>query len=159
MVNARRSHHAGGFSLLELILVVVIIGVIGAIAIPRLSRGAAGAADSALVGNLAVLRNAIDMYGTEHTGTFPTVANIVDQLTLYTDVAGNTQSTPDAIYIYGPYVRQVPPLPVGAKKGSNGIAAADSTGVGWIYTASTGDIRSNTTASEQDVSGKLYSDY
>ena len=55
-----------GFSLIELVIVVVIIGIIAAIAIPRLSRGSQGAADSALSGNLAVLRAAIELYATEH---------------------------------------------------------------------------------------------
>src|SRR5688572_30235377 len=77
----------GGFSLIELVIVVVIIGIIAAIAIPRLSRGSAGAADSALSGNLAVLRNAVDLYATEHGGTFPKLAQFSNQLTQYTDAA------------------------------------------------------------------------
>ncbi len=94
-----------GFSLIELVIVVVIIGIIGAIAIPRLSRGAEGAADSALTGNLAVLRNAIDLYQTEHGGTFPTTGDIVNQLTQYTDDAGATSATKTGAFIYGPYLR------------------------------------------------------
>ena len=61
-----------GFSLIELVIVVVIIGIIGAIAIPRMSRGAKGAADSAVTANLTVLRNALDLYSTEHVGVYPT---------------------------------------------------------------------------------------
>lgn len=147
-----------GFSLIELVIVVVIIGIIGAIAIPRLSRGAEGAADSALTGNLAVLRNAIDLYQTEHGGTFPTTGDIVNQLTQYTDDAGATSATKTGAFIYGPYLRAVPPLPVGTKKGSVGIAAADAAGIGWIYDAATGSIRANTTT-EADAKGKLYSAY
>ena len=60
-----RNHRNRGFSLLELVIVVVIIGIIAAIAIPRMSRGSAGAADAALTGNLAVLRNAIDLFAAE----------------------------------------------------------------------------------------------
>src|SRR3954467_5043725 len=82
-----------GFSLIELVIVVVIIAIIGAIAIPRLSRGSAGAADSSRVGNLRVLRSAIDLYASEHGGTFPTVANISTQLTQYTDDQGATSAT------------------------------------------------------------------
>ncbi|MCC6679094.1 MAG: prepilin-type N-terminal cleavage/methylation domain-containing protein [Phycisphaerales bacterium] len=146
------------FSLIELVIVVVIIGIIGAIAIPRMSRGAAGASDSALTANLAVLRNAIDLFQSEHGGAYPTAGGIVNELTLYTDATGATSATQTGAYIYGPYLRAVPPLPVGAKKGSTGIAAADGAGVGWIYTAATGKINANTTT-EADASGKLYAAY
>ena len=148
-----------GFSLLELVVVVVIIGIIAAIAIPRLSRGSAGAADAALAGNLAVMRNAIDLYSAEHNGAFPTVANIASAMLQYTNATGGISATRDATYIYGPYIRKIPPLPVGAKRGCTGIAAATGDGVGWIYSATPGDIKANTTSTEKDVSGKLYSDY
>lgn len=147
-----------GFSLLELVIVVVIMAIIAAIAIPRMSRGSAGATDSAVAGNLAVLRNSIDLYATEHGGTYPTLAAIVNQLTQYTDNVGDPQAAKDATHIYGPYIRTIPPLPVGAKKGETGIAAADAAGVGWIYTVATGEIKANTTT-EADVTGKLYSAY
>lgn len=154
--NLRQSR---GFSLIELVIVVVIIAIIGAIAIPRVSRGAAGAADSAVVGNLSVLRTAIDLYQTEHDGAYPSEANIVDQLTQFTDAAGNTNATKTAVFIYGPYLRTVPPLPVGSKKGSTGIAAADGAGVGWIYSAADGSIRTNTAVGEVDARGVAYSTY
>ena len=117
---ARTNRRRRGFSLLELVIVVVIVGIIAAIAIPRMSRGSAGAADSALSGNLAVLRNAIDLYGAEHDGTLPGATTIANQLTLYTTSAGATSATKTGAYIYGPYVRTIPALPVGAKKGENG---------------------------------------
>ena len=148
-----------GFSLLELVIVVVIIGIIAAIAIPRLSRGTEGAAESALAGNLDVLRNAIDTYGAEHLGTYPTVAAIVNQLTTYTDASGGAQAAQDTTHIYGPYIRKIPKLPVGAKRGQTGIAATNGATIGWIYTQATGEIRANTTASEKDDTGRLYSDY
>src|SRR5690348_13719205 len=102
-----------GFSLIELVIVVVIIGIIAAIAIPRLSRGASGAADSAVAGNLTVLRNAIDLYATEHGGTYPALSTFETQLTQFTDTAGATSATKTATAIFGPYIRKLPPLPVG----------------------------------------------
>ncbi|HVX84467.1 MAG TPA: prepilin-type N-terminal cleavage/methylation domain-containing protein [Phycisphaerae bacterium] len=152
------NHKHRGFSLIELVVVVVIVGILAAIAIPRLSRGSAGAADSALAGNLAVLRKAIDLYSSEHGGSFPTATNFASAMTQYTDSSGTLSATPSSTCIYGPYLRSIPPLPVGAAKGNNGVAAATGSGVGWIYTASTGTIQANTTT-EADISGKLYSAY
>lgn len=155
----KKRRRRGGFSLLELVIVIVIMGIVAAVAIPRMSRGSAGAADAALSGNLSVLRNAIDMYAGEHDGTYPAAATIEDQLTLYTDSTGATNATKTSTFAFGPYIRKIPALPVGAKKGKTKIAAADAADVGWIYTVGTGAIQSNTTASEKDSNDKAYSDY
>jgi general secretion pathway protein G len=155
-----------GFSLIELVIVVVIIGIIAAIAIPRLSRGAAGAADSALSGNLTVLRNAIDLYATEHGGVYPALATFDSQLTQFTDSSGATATSKDATHIYGPYLRKIPTLPVGPAGSKNTTTMVDGSsgnpanGTGaWFYNATTGDIRAALSDSEKDVSGKLYNTY
>ena len=150
-----------GFSLLELVIVVVILGIIAAIAIPRMSRGSEGAADSALKGNLAVMRNAIDLFIAEHDGVIPTAANIGSSLTMYSDKAGTDFSaTRDTTHYFGPYIRSIPTLPVGANKGKSGIDA-DGTGAttGWVYNASTGSITANCTALEKDVTSTPYVSY
>src|SRR3954467_6314278 len=103
-VHANRS---SGFSLIELVIVVVIIGIIAGIAIPRLSRGSAGAADSALSGNLAVLRSAIDLFATEHGGLDPTVGGFDSQLTQYSDTSGSFSASKTGNFIYGPYLRKI----------------------------------------------------
>ncbi len=149
--------HSRAFSLIELVIVVVILGIIGAIAIPRLSRGAEGAKDSALITDVTALRNAIDLYVTEHEGVKPTVGAIANELTQYTNKAGGVSATKTATHIYGPYLRAVPPLPVGANRGNTGIAALDGAGVGWIYDATALTIVAN--ASESDATGKAYNTY
>jgi len=155
-----------GFSLIELVIVVVIIGIIAAIAIPRLSRGASGAADSALAGNLSVLRNAIDLYATEHGGTFPAQATFDAQLTQFSDGSGGTSTTKTATAIYGPYIRKLPTLPVGPAgyKNTNTIVdgssgAPGTTAGAWFYNPATGDIKANLADSEKDVAGKAYNAY
>jgi general secretion pathway protein G len=158
--NNRRK--TAGFSLIELVIVVVIIAIIGAIAIPKMSRGAAGAADSAVLQDLSVLRSAIDLYQTENGGAYPLAANMPNALLWYNDgLGGYVQTRPvgDTTHIYGPYLRAIPPLPVGAAKGSNGIAAAAAAGVGWIYIETTGLISTNTTNAEKDTAGKAYNTY
>ena len=158
MANRLYTHNKA-FSLLELVIVVAIIAILAAIGIPRLSRGSRGAADAAVTGDLAVLRNSIDLFAAEHADTYPTAANITNQLVQYTNASGSNQATKDTTHIYGPYMRSIPPLPVGARKGGMGIAAVDANDVGWIYTEATGSIRTNTTAGETDDTGRQYSAY
>ena len=148
-----------GFTLLELVLVIVIVGIIAALAIPRMSRGAAGAAEGTLKGDLAVLRKAIDFYATEHGGDLPTAAKIEEQFLQYSDGQGNTQATQDATHFYGPYLRNLPTLPVGSRKGNTHIAASNGDGVGWIYNETTGEIHANTEDTEKDEAGEKYSEY
>ena len=83
-------------------------------------------------------------------------------MTQYTDDQGTTSASKTTTYIYGPYLRAVPPLPVGAKKGQSGIATATAATVGWLYDATLGTIKPNTTDTapvEADVKGTLYSAY
>jgi len=155
------------FSLVELVIVVVIIGVIAAIAVPRISRGARGAGESALRGNLASLRNSIDMYSAEHGGAWPGAdgaeATLITQLTEKTNASGTTSG---GSVIYGPYLRTgFPGVPVGPNVGSNGVmmsTAADltteidettDTTIGWIYNYQTGDIIVNTDDTDEATNG------
>ena len=157
----KQSKRFSGFSLIELVIVVVIIAIIGAIAIPKMSRGAAGAGDAALLQDLAVIRSGLDLYLTENNNTYPSVANLNNALTWYNDGAGTYNQTKDATHIYGPYLRAVPPLPVGLAKGGTTFAAAVApmpTTVGWVYNSTTGVITTNTTT-ETDLKGNLYNGY
>jgi prepilin-type N-terminal cleavage/methylation domain-containing protein len=163
-MRARKTRVAG-FSLVELVVVIVIIGIIAAMAIPRLSRGTAGAGDSALAGDLAIIRNAIAIYEAEHNGDFPTGASFENQLTMFTDLTGGTAATRDATHVYGPYLHAIPPCPVGDQTDPTAVAidAANSppsvladTG-GWIYNPNTGEFLANTNVTDQ--SGKAYNIY
>lgn len=160
----RNMQHRRGFSLVELVIVVAIIAIIGAIAIPRMSRGAAGAADSALIADLAVLRNAIELYAAEHAGDLPDAATFEEQLTQFTDADGATSTTQTSTHIYGPYLRRVPPLPVGSNRNETGVADASTAtlgaaGAGWYYDATTGTIQANLEATETDAAERSYSEY
>ena len=148
-----------GFSLIEVVIVVAIIAILAAIGIPRMTRGSKGAGYTSLSASLASIRNSIDLFAAEHQGTLPTASSINDQLTQYTNIDGATSTTKTATHVYGPYLRSIPPLPVGARKSNNKIAAADANDVGWIYTASTGVLKANTTDSEVDDTGKKFNEY
>ena len=103
--------------------------------------------------------NAIDLYSAEHGGAFPDAGDIEEQLTMYTDIDGNTNDSKTNPYIYGPYIRSIPSLPVGTRKGQTGIGTSDANDIGWIYTAASGSITTNTDDDEEDDSGKDYNDY
>jgi general secretion pathway protein G len=153
-----------GFSLIELVIVVVIIGIIGAIAVPRMSRGAKGASDSAVTANLTVLRNSLDLYSTEHGGSYPTLANMPNALLQYTDgTSAATPGTKSASNIYGPYIRAIPKLPVGANKGLATFTAtaptATAASAGWYYDDTTGTIKANCKDSEVDAASIKYNAY
>lgn len=157
-----------GFSLVELVVVIVIIGIIAAMAIPRLSRGSAGAGDSSLAGNLAVMRNAINLYAAEHNNKFPGHDSgvVKDHLTKFSSEAGATNATRSSTYKFGPYLAAIPPCPIGTPANPTSILL-DSTnsppavntagGEGWVYNPNTGEIIANTNAT--DANGKAYKDY
>jgi prepilin-type N-terminal cleavage/methylation domain-containing protein len=146
-----------GFTLIELVIVVVIVGIIAAIAIPRFTSAGASATDAAVAGDLEALRKAIEVYHGEHLGTYPTLTGITAQLTQYSDIQGNVSATRGGKYIYGPYLRAIPPLRVGPAAGATGIAAAPGPGVGWVYDQGTGKI--NAATDNPDRRGKGYDEY
>jgi len=75
--NRRKCRDA--FTFLEVLIVAAIIAVLAVIAIPRICRSSRCADTSALAADLAVLRNAIEVFAAEHVGTYPSVSNIVSQ--------------------------------------------------------------------------------
>jgi prepilin-type N-terminal cleavage/methylation domain-containing protein len=153
----------GGFTLIELVVVVVIIAIIAAIAIPKMSRGSAGAADSAVAQDLSTMRAALELYQTEHGGTYPSNAlatTFVNQLTEYTDDLGNAQLTKDTTHIYGPYLKIIPPLPVGTNKGLNTVTITGPAGTGtfgWYYDGTT--VWANDPSTDVDVKTIPYNTY
>ncbi len=160
------------FTLIELLLVVVILGILAAVAIPQFADSSEEARASSLQSNLAVLRNSVEYYRTNHLGKYPgypsgggvpTAAEVQNQLTLASTTAGATAAPGTAGYPFGPYVRdRVPENPV------NGLTtvlvvldnaafpvADDSTG--WIFQPQTGKWRANSTGTAP--SGKNYYDF
>ncbi|MBS0197546.1 MAG: type II secretion system protein [Planctomycetes bacterium] len=160
MLNVLR-HRRGAFSLIELVIVVLIIGILAAIAVPKMSRGAAAAADSALQSNLATIRSALELFQTEHAGVYPALADLDNALTQYSDAGATKYGAKDtaAGVIYGPYLRKVPPLPVGADRGKTSFIGSITAGNGWVYDATTGSIKANCPDAEVDARGVKYNTY
>jgi prepilin-type N-terminal cleavage/methylation domain-containing protein len=143
-------------TLLEVVLVIAIMAIMAAIAIPRMGAGTRRAEESALRKDLDHLHNAMEFYAVEHGGDYPSQ---VDQLLLYSDQMGDTRGAADNTHIYGPYLQNIPSLPVGANKGRTGIDTADGNDVGWIVDWAQGKFRANTRDSELDSQGTPYNAY
>jgi len=169
---ARRSESAG-FTLVELIIVIIIIGILAALAIPQFVSSTRDAQEATLAGDLAVMRNSINLYYHQHGSTYPGAVKqngtatptgaadnpnaFVHQLTQYTNEQGQTSAVMDrANFPFGPYLmRGIPDNPLA-------LAGADPDGVnvtadveplvadgqmtnltGWKYSKMTGEFIAN----------------
>jgi prepilin-type N-terminal cleavage/methylation domain-containing protein len=172
-----RQRAARGFTLIELLIVVIIIAILAAIAIPQFSNSSGDAQEAALDANLATMRSSIEMYRVQHANIYPgvnissggaasctasggavgtgavkTALAFTDQLTAYSNAAGGTCTVKNADYPYGPYVRVMPPEPIG---NSNTVNASDAVlatpaagGKGWNYSTMTGQFIINNGAQD-----------
>jgi type II secretory pathway pseudopilin PulG len=164
--GARQQRNAAlttAFTLNELVVVVFIIAILAAIAIPRFSRGPGSAAEAALVDNLSRLRRAIELYAAEHGHTPPgavadgqggaahSAAAFIRQLTQFSAPDGTTSAVRASPHVLGPYLREIPGVPVGQYKGASTVAIDDANSPplvtvgneGWVYNPVTGEIIAN----------------
>lgn len=148
----RKSSPKGGFTLVELIIVIIILGILAALAIPQFTTSTDDAKTSTLKANLAVLRNALQLYYAQHNSVYPG-ATIVTQLTQYTNAAGTVSATKDPAFPFGPYLTKFPDNPLsvsgaavaGVTVGTDaGTLTADAAPTnGWKYSSATGKIIAN----------------
>lgn len=163
-----------GFSILELLIVLSILGVAATIIRPRLSRASQSAPtmpNDVLIGDLRSLRSALLSYANDHRGRVPAgdADTVQRQLLHFSDRDGRTSPHRTSTHRLGPYISQLPTLPVGANRGRSEIVvmhnARESSGPdgdprgGWLYEPSTGIITANTVPGERDTKNIEYRDY
>lgn len=109
----KKSGRRQAFTLVELLIVIIVIAVIAAIAIPKFQNASLRSKESALRGELKLLRDAIDRYHSD-TGFYPAGLN---ELTFNTapvlglDGLGNIGNI-NATNWHGPYIGQIDVDPI-----------------------------------------------
>ena len=60
-----------GFTLIELMVVIVIIAILAAVALPNFMGATEKARESAVRSAMKTIQTALEMYATDHSGTYP----------------------------------------------------------------------------------------
>jgi general secretion pathway protein G len=162
---------AGGFTLIEILIVVVILGILAAVVLPKFSDASHTARENALKDDLRYLRTQVTVFKAQHRdvppgypsgnrSAAPTAATFVDQMTKQTDERCGIGSTP--AHKLGPYFQNMPPNPLNQRStilvvpdGAAMPAPDDSTG--WIYKPSTMELVPNLTGTDSE--GRPYAQY
>jgi prepilin-type N-terminal cleavage/methylation domain-containing protein len=164
-MSAAGRERGWGFSMWELIVAIAILGIVAALIVPQATKGTATPPNATLAANLTDLRNAVGLFAAEHETRRPVLAMIAAQLTQYTCESSTVAATDrkEGASWRGPYLKEVPPLPVGDNQGKAGFTATlplgSDTNAGWYYNQDDGQIRANTRDDEMDPNGKPFNQY
>ena len=125
-MNINKALHRG-FTLVELLIVTIILAILAAIVIPQFAATTDDAKLAALDSNLSSIRAAVDLYYQQHgeypsanlatgatcpnsgaagSGSADSSAAFISQLSRYSNAAGQTCTTTDATFGYGPYIKK-----------------------------------------------------
>lgn len=170
----RDTKHKKAFTLVEILIVVVLLAVMAAIIIPTVGNATTLAKDSALGCDLRMLRRYVLVYKSQHlevgpgypngaTDQTPTEQAFVEQMTMSTDVSGQTAPRGTPGFDRGPYLLRIPENPFNSKTTVQMLADGEDFPVeadgshGWMYRAVTLEVRADNIGSDQN--GKRYYDY
>lgn len=129
-----------GFSLIEVLIVVLILAILAALAIPRFSRIVGMVEGTVAEVSTNRLQQGIDRYAADHGGSYPSLANFNEQMTMASNAAGDTAPPGTPGYPYGPYFKELPlnPASRGNTIGGGGVGTSD-----WRYDPGSGLVVPN----------------
>lgn len=119
-----------GFTLVEILIVVTILGIIAGIVLPHYQRTTVRAQTAALVTDLQMIRQSLQIYETEHRGEFPLLLEMWGNLTSSTNAFGAPGVD------FGPYIHAAPTNQI-----TGGSACAANNLADWKYDETNGSIR------------------
>ena len=128
------------FTLTEILVVVVILAIIAAIVIPQFKPASEATRTSALLADLKSVRGQLALYMAQHTDNPPSLAEFADQMTIASNVSGETAAPGTAGYPFGPYIGSVPKNPFTLTNTVGGGAVGSSD---WYYDQATGAFHAN----------------
>lgn len=136
--NSSRS----GFSLIEMVIVILILGIIAAVTAPRMFDTAAKAEVNSTKQQLAILRNAIEMYRAEY-GSYPETnqldTRLVESLNGPFPIPQATSARGRAGVVYDS----------GADSTAALATSPSNTAAGWAYRPFDGRIKLNVETSDE----------
>lgn len=140
-MTAIRQKRAGGFTLVEILIVVIILGILAAIVIPQFTNASTDARKSNLQSQLQTIRSQVSLYRVQHADMWPTSDGTLGAsatwdwslLTGKTDADG----TANASGALGPYLQSTPVNPLNGQTGMGTALGATS---GWLLDKTGGKI-------------------
>ncbi len=142
MLNSNQNRRQSGFTLVEILIVVVILGILAAIVIPQFTNASEDAKASSVITQLQTIRSQLELYQIQHNGSYPAAdldhGGGEGEWSALTDTTEVDGSEGDGTNDYGTYLQRAPTNPF---EDSSTVATTAASGVGWVYTASTGEIK------------------
>lgn len=142
------SRKKSGFTLVEILIVVIILGILAAVVIPQFANASGDTRESSVMANLKAFRSQLQLYRAQHQDVWPD--SVDAQLTMFTDVEGNTNNTYTSTFRFGPYMVRVPPNPWTGVATITTVTGVDTTYSpagdmlqGWWYNSDTGEFRAH----------------
>jgi len=136
-------YRRSALTLVELVVIAIFLGILAAVVVPRFAPASTQPQTNALEANLTLVRNALELYRTQHNQAWPTVEAFASQLTLPTSLGGVPASSLDEKLPFGPYIHMVPNNPF---TGTNTVGSGAIGTSAWYYNPITGEFRANDSA-------------